>query len=85
MGESDKTAVLRLQEATAVAEAVQELAKLRSREVRAQLDKFMKTQMPDEPLSIAHSDTFLNNRDPLFWFSCFVRLFPRGDCCEIMM
>ena len=26
--------------------------------------------------------TFLNNRDPLFWYSCFVRLFPRGDCAE---
>ena len=26
--------------------------------------------------------TFLICRDPLFWHSCFVRLFPRGDCAE---
>ena len=38
--------------------------------------------MPEEPLQVPHSASFLNNRDPLFWFSCFVRLFPRGDCWE---
>ena len=25
---------------------------------------------------------FLPTHDPRFWFSCFVRLFPRGDCAE---
>ena len=35
-----------------------------------------------DALRISHSDKFLNNRDPLFWYSCFVRLFPRGDCTE---
>eukprot|EP00973_Karenia_brevis_P044966 6226834-Karenia_brevis.AAC.1 len=24
----------------------------------------------------------MSNNNPLFWFSCFVRLFPRGDCLE---
>ena len=33
-------------------------------------------------LAITHSTEFLNNNDPLFWYSCFVRLFPRGDCRE---
>ena len=33
-------------------------------------------------LNIGHDVKFLNNRDPLFWHNCFVRLFPRGDCTE---
>ena len=33
-------------------------------------------------LSVGHEVTFLNNRAPLFWHNCFVRLFPRGDCAE---
>ena len=24
----------------------------------------------------------MRNTNPLFWYSCFVRLFPRGDCAE---
>ena len=31
---------------------------------------------------VTHTSDFLTNRNPLFWFSCFVRLFPRGDCAE---
>ena len=31
---------------------------------------------------ILHSTEFVVTSDPLFWYSCFVRLFPRGDCLE---
>ena len=31
---------------------------------------------------VRHSGEFLDRNDPLFWYSCFVRLFPRGDCAE---
>ena len=31
---------------------------------------------------VVGNSTFLKNTDPAFWFSCFVRLFPRGDCAE---
>ena len=33
-------------------------------------------------MTVTHSSTFLKNTDPFFWFSSFVRLFPRGDCLE---
>ena len=29
-----------------------------------------------------HSKDVSSNRHPLFWCSCFMRLFPRGDCAE---
>ena len=38
--------------------------------------------MKTSPLLIPHSSAFMKNRDPLFWYSGFVRLFPRGDCAE---
>ena len=36
----------------------------------------------DASLVVPHSGELLSSRDPLFWCSCFLRLFPRGDCAE---
>ena len=33
-------------------------------------------------MTISYRDEFLSSWSPLYWFSCFVRLFPRGDCAE---
>ena len=80
---TDEKAALRQRQALACAAAVEELTKLNSREVQRKLQEFVKTQqVHNNTLVVKHSDALLNNRDPLFWCSCFVRLFPRGDCAE---
>ena len=74
---------LRLERAQAVADAVEALAKLHSKETREKLDAFLKLDAGEAArLSVPLSATFENSRAPLFWFRCFVRLFPRGDCME---
>ncbi len=74
---------LRLERAQAVAHAVEALAKLHSKEAREKLDAFLKLDAGEAArLSVPLSATFENSRAPLFWFRCFVRLFPRGDCME---
>jgi len=68
---------------SAVAEAVGALAKLHHRDTEKKLREFVQRDAgKNATLVIPHSDDILKNRDPLFWFSCFVRLFPRGDCAE---
>ena len=69
---------MKLREAEAVAEAVEALPKLHSREMRQKLRRYVNAQVDDNSLVIRHGDTFVNNRDPLFWCHCFVRLFPMG-------
>ena len=67
----------------AVAEAVQALAKLHHRDTLTQLSEFANLEKGHQAeLVVPHSKDFLSSRDPLFWFSCFVSLFPRGDCAE---
>ena len=67
----------------AVAEAVQALAKLHHRDTLKQLSDFANLEKEHTAeLVVPHSNDFLSSRDPLFWFSCFVSLFPRGDCAE---
>ena len=66
----------------AVAAAVEALSELHSKEVRAKLERFVRLQPNDNRFVMPHDESILNNRDPLFWFSGFVRLFPRGDCAE---
>ena len=72
-----------MREAKSVAAAVEALARLHHQETRAKLHHFASQRKGEEdPLVIVHSRDFLNTRDPLFWYSCCVRLFPRGDCGE---
>ena len=90
----DKKTELKTREAVAVAAAVEALAQLHNKETRKKLDDFIASQneassaslssesVDANTLIIPHAATFLNNKDPLFWYSCFVRLFPRGDCAE---
>ncbi len=86
MQRKDKlTDVERLQQerAVAVAEAVDALAKLHAKEVREKLKAFSNQDRGgDRSVTIRYSDEFLRSNDPSFWFRCFVRLFPRGDCME---
>ena len=79
---SNAKADLKLEQAKAVAAAVEALSNLQHQEVRKKLQQFVAASEREEPLSIPHTGTFLNNHAPLFWYSCFVRLFPRGDCAE---
>ena len=67
----------------AVAAAVDALVKLHTKET---MDKLMAFAQQDASgqinMSIRFSDSFLRSSDPSFWFRCFVRLFPRGDCMQ---
>ena len=78
----DEKARIEQQRAMAVAAAVEALSKLHSKEVRSELNKFVKLAGDDDRFVIPHNAEIINNRDPLFWFCGFVRLFPRGDCWE---
>ena len=80
--ESDQSVLLR-ERAVAVATAVEALSKLHHKDVLDKLSNFASQDSPEAKIQLAVEDnTFLNNQDPLFWCSCFVRLFPRGDCAE---
>jgi len=71
--------------AHAIASAVDGLAKLHHHDSQAKLREFVRTNASTNSssvLKIPHSSDYLSNKDSLFWFSCFVRLFPRGDCAE---
>ena len=79
---SEKDHLLR-ERMVAVATAVESLSKLHHKESQAKLREFLESGgRVDTPVSIAYGSDFLSNKNPLFWFSCFVRLFPRGDCME---
>ena len=65
-----------------MAEAVEALSQLHSREMRQKLRNYVRQQGNEQTLVVRHGDAFLNNRDPFFWCHCFMRLFPRGDCAE---
>ena len=65
------------------AEAVDGLQRLTNWKVKEKLDEWASSERNDRPtLKISHEDKFLSSRTPNFWASCFVRLFPRGDCQE---
>ena len=68
----------------AVAEAVEALGKLHHKETLAKLKQFVaqNRSVDTASLVISHSTELLRSNDPLFWFSCFVRLFPRGDSAQ---
>ena len=67
----------------AIAEATEALAKLHSQETREKLDAFARKDAGKAPgVVVRYGTTFLSSWHPLYWFSCFVRLFPRGDCLE---
>ena len=74
---------LKQQEALAVAEAVEGIAKLNHKDVLKKLEEFAAGQTSRyTTLVFSHGEQFLRSKDPLFWCMCFVRLFPRGDCAE---
>ena len=79
---TDEKAVLQQQQALAVAAATEALSRFAQKDVRKRLNEFAASQRTNESVAIEHSDEFLSTRNPLFWYSCFVRLFPRGDCVE---
>ena len=69
--------------ALAVATAVDALSKLQQKEVRNKLREHVEQENEVFTIhTVVHNTTFLKNSDPPFWSSCFVRLFPRGDCAE---
>ena len=81
-GESDQTVLLR-ERAVTVSTAVEALSKLHNETVQKQMQELAARERSEETVQTTVRDnTFLNNRDPLFWCSCFVKLFPRGDCAE---
>ena len=82
LDKQDDKEKLEQQRAMAVAAAVEALSKLHSKEIRANLERFVRLTSDDDRFVIPHSADILNNRDPLFWYCGFVRLFPRGDCVE---
>ena len=55
---------------------------MHNKETRSKLHRFIRLSADEERHVIPHDSEILNNRDPLFWFCGFVRLFPRGDCAE---
>ena len=67
----------------AVATAVEALTKLHHQETLSKLQDFVRRDKDVcNELTIVHANEFLSSRNPLFWCSCFMRLFPRGDCAE---
>ena len=69
--------------ATAASAAVTALSKLHNDAVHKKLEQLAAQERSEETIHTTVQDTtFLNNRNPLFWYSCFVSLFPRGDCAE---
>ena len=69
----------------AISTAVDALAKLQHQETKKTLEAYAKQEsVSDETVTITHSIKFVSNKDPLFWFSCYVRLFPRGDLSGAM-
>ena len=80
--QSDK-ARLQIEHATALAEAVEGVSKLHHRETKAKLQELVQREKAEGlALPIVHFSEFLSNRHPLFWYSGFVGLSPRGDWCE---
>ena len=81
--ELSKIDELKREAAVAVATAAESLSRLLHAETRGKLEEFARREASrDEPLLISHSNEFVVSTNPLFWFSCFVRLSPRGDCFE---
>eukprot|EP00973_Karenia_brevis_P014998 2046783-Karenia_brevis.AAC.1 len=74
---------LKRDQAIAVATAVESLAKLQHQETKQKLAAYASdNSVSHQPVTVSHSNKFISSTNPLFWFSCFVRLFPRGDCLE---
>ena len=74
---------LRQEEAMAVAEAVEGIAKLCHQDVLQKLQDWSASETgSSSTLVVPHSEEFLRANDPGFWCMCFLRLFPRGDCAE---
>ena len=81
--DESKRSHLKREQALAVATAVETLAKLQHQETKKKLQAFAQEHSASEqPVVLPLKDTFISSSNPLFWFSCFVRLFPRGDCWE---
>ena len=77
-----RKAYLQQRQAEAVAAAVEALGRLHNKEIEAKFCNFVKESRADPTLTISHSDVLLRSSHPLCWYSCFVRLFPRGVCAE---
>ena len=81
LGRADEQAPLKLREAEAMTVAVEARSQLHTREMREKLRTHVREQGNKQTLVIRHGDACMNNRDPLFWCRCFVRLFPMGRLC----
>ena len=81
--DQDAAASLQRERAVAVAATVDALRRLVSKEMREKLeaaDRHLSQNSVN--LTITHKSDMLSNFHPDFWGSCFVDLFPRGDCQE---
>ena len=66
------------------AAAVKGINELANAKVTDQLKAWARSERADmDTLTIAHGNVFLSSKTPNFWASCFVSLFPRGDCQEM--
>ena len=76
--------LLRFKMAQAAADAVYLLRKLTAKEAREKLEaaNARLATKGAECLSVTHTSELLSNFHPDFWVSCFLDLFPRGDCQE---
>ena len=62
---------------------VQALSRLAHSDVRKRLQEFHRLAHDERaPVLLSHDSEILSNFESEFWPSCFVHLFPRGDCQE---
>ena len=81
--EKTKQDEIKQRHAKALAEAVTGIAKLSHKDVHKKLSEWAARETGSRPtVTIGHSAQLKSSRDPTFWYACFVRLFPRGDCQE---
>ena len=74
---------LELERLRAVEASVHALTVITNKDVRAELDaaaRHLKQGVPD--VQMTHQQEFLSMFEADFWASCFLDLFPRGDCQE---
>ena len=80
---ANATKDLEIERLRAVEASVHALRFIMNKDVRAKLDaaaRHLNQGVPD--VQMTHQQEFLSNFEADFWASCFLDLFPRGDCQE---
>ena len=79
----DETDALQLNRLKFVEAAVHALRALTNKKMREKLTAAAQhLERGDPDVRMTHREQFLNNFEKDFWASCFLDLFPRGDCQE---